>query len=412
MKKEEEKEVLLVREKENNNIEVVTGMSEKGDVKSVTPENKNKSKFLLLDNNNNVLENFMKNFWNQCKNPYGYDFFKVPAIDVESYAAQIKQIVDEPEAKEVISTIKVEPSQYNKPTYKPISEDEIDWGQLNSLGITKETLEKTKCLENLLNYKKTPILLSIKAECLGQPFYTDARLSLRRDDQGKVNIAVHPHRHKPNLNVPFFGLELTALDKLSLLNTGHLGRLADLNIKGQIVQSFVSLDKLTNELVAVRADKIKIPDELKEVPLTQKQQQALREGRSIYLTDMVSKNGSLFSAKVTVSADTRNLSFEFLNNEKQSKNQKNDDLIDFKLPNTLLGKELSEEDKIKLRKGETIFLTGLTKNNKVFDSFIKISNDQKKLEFMSKNYQNREEINRNAESLISSSNTNKTQRKI
>ena len=394
MKKEEEKEVLLVREKENNNIKVVTGMDEKGDVKSVTPENKNKSKFLLLDNNNNVLENFMKNFWNQCKNPYGYDFFKVPARDVESYAAQIKHIVDEPEAKEVISTIKVEPSQYNKPTYKPISEDEIDWGQLNSLGITKETLEKTKCLENLLNYKKTPILLSIKAECLGQPFYTDARLSLRKDDQGKVNIVVHPHRQKPNLNVPFFGLEFTALDKLSLLNNGHLGRLADLKIKGEVVKSYVSLDKLTNELVAVRADRIKIPDELKEVPLTQKQKEALREGRSVYIKDMVSKNGDLFSAKVTVSADSRNLSFEFPNKEKQATTQKNDGLINFKLPNTLLGTELKEEDKIKLRKGETIFLEGLTKNNKVFDSFVKINSYKKKLDFISKNYLYTTDINR------------------
>ena len=395
MKKEEEKEVLLVREKENNNIKVVTGMDEKGDVKSVAPENKNKSKFLLLDNNNNVLENFMKNFWNQCKNPYGYDFFKVPANEVESFTLQLQQLMDVPLAQKIIQSMKVDPNQYEKSIYQAINENEIDWEQFNSLGITKETLEKTKSLERLLNFKKSPTLLSIKAECLGQTIYIDARLSLRKDDQGKVNIVVHPHRHKPNLNVPFFGLELTALDKLSLLNSGHLGRLADLNIKGEVVKSFVSLDKLTNELVAVRADKIKIPDELKEVSLTPKQKEDLREGRSIYLTNMVSKNGVLFSAKVTVSADTRNLSFEFPNNnEKQATSQKNDGLINFKLPNTLLGKELNEEDKIKLRKGETIFLEGLTKNNKVFDSFVKINSYKKKLDFISKNYLYTTDINR------------------
>ena len=77
-----------------------------------------------------------------------------------------------------------------------------------------------------------------------------------------------------------------------------MGRIVNLKnyITGEMIPSFVSVDKVTNELVSMRASSIQIPDEIKDVKLSKEQQQALREGKGIFLENMISNRKNPFSA--------------------------------------------------------------------------------------------------------------------
>jgi hypothetical protein len=64
-----------------------------------------------------------------------------------------------------------------------------------------------------------------------------------------------------------------------------MGRVVDLvNPKtGELMPSIISVDRLTNELIALRTSLIKIPDELKGVKLNDEQKQTLMEGKPLFL---------------------------------------------------------------------------------------------------------------------------------
>lgn len=99
-------------------------------------------------------------------------------------------------------------------------------------------------------------------------------MSLQQVDD-KVVPALHGIRKEPNLNYEFFGHQFTDEDKKNLLNTGNMGRVVDLtNTKtGEKIPSIISVDQLTNELIALKTEFIKIPDEIKGVLLNEEQKQ-------------------------------------------------------------------------------------------------------------------------------------------
>lgn len=102
----------------------------------------------------------------------------------------------------------------------------------------------------------------------------DARLSLRQNDNGEVAMVIHGVRKEPELNYPFFGHEFSKEDKDNLRQTGNMGRIVSLTNpkKGE---SIISVDRLTNELIALRTEKVQIPDEIKGVKLNGEQKQTL-----------------------------------------------------------------------------------------------------------------------------------------
>jgi hypothetical protein len=101
-------------------------------------------------------------------------------------------------------------------------------------------------------------------------------------------------------------------DRENLLKTGNLGRIAEVRYKqGETTPVFISIDKLTNEVVSVRAEKIKIPESIKGIRLDEKQRQALSEGKPVFVEGMTSKNGKEFSASIQVNAEKRGIEFRF-----------------------------------------------------------------------------------------------------
>ena len=71
----------------------------------------------------------------------------------------------------------------------------------------------------------------------------------------------------------FFGHTFTDEDKKALRETGNLGRTVELAFPGkdEPTRSFVSIDRLTNDIIALGADRVRIPDEIKGVKLSDEQ---------------------------------------------------------------------------------------------------------------------------------------------
>lgn len=69
----------------------------------------------------------------------------------------------------------------------------------------------------------------------------------------------------------------------------------------------VSLDKVTNNLVAVPVDDILIPMEIKDVSLTPEQHRELSEGRKVLVEGMTSKWGEQIRRIYAVRCSPRNV---------------------------------------------------------------------------------------------------------
>lgn len=401
-KKVSDETLLVVEEKEQGkqSVKAVTGELDKsGKPKTVLPKAQNNPDFLKIDKHSNVLENFFSNFMRQCKEPTKFTFFKVPTNGVEQIATVIGDIVKNGyvSGKELLDEYRVKPEEYTKKQnveqeQKPeqqkneqstketaIDEKEIDWEGLKKYGVSKEMLEKSKSLNVMLNYGKSPVLLPVKMDLEGVKVETEARLAFRKDQDGKVSLSVHGVRKQPELDKPFYGHKFTDEETKALTVTGNLGKVLDMKkTDGAILPVYVSVDKLTNELVGLRADKITIPNEIKGVKLDEKQKQQLQDGKAVFVEGMTAKSGKEFSAHLQVNADKRGL--EFIFNKQQGQSQQKEQGI--RIPTKLGGVELTKQQQDDLKGEKTIYVKGLTdKKGQTYNAYIKVNTEKGKLDF-------------------------------
>lgn len=166
-----------------------------------------------------------------------------------------------------------------------------------------------------------------------------------------------------------------------------MGRVVDLvNPKsGEIIPSIISVDRLTNELVALSVDRIKIPDEIKGVKLDDIQKQTLQEGKPLYLEGMISKKDTEFNASVQFNADKRYVEFLFdrSTSNKQTIGEQVSNLDGLKeAPKVFRGKELIDQQYDKFKAGETIYVDGLIdKKGQSYQGYITFNQDTGKTDF-------------------------------
>ncbi|WP_428979001.1 DUF3945 domain-containing protein [Flavobacterium galactosidilyticum] len=270
--------------------------------------------------------------------------------------------------------------------------EQIDWETMNNLGLGKERLEKMNLLEPLLKGFKTNELVPVSLNLGTAVTRMDARLSLQHNDEGKVVVAIHGIRKEPNLNFEFFGHKFTDEDKKNLLDAGNMGRVVDLkNPKtGETIPSIISVDRLTNELIALKIEYIKIPDEIKGVKLNDEQKQTLMDGKPLHLEGMISKKGTEFEATVQFNADKRYVEFLFdrdnTNQQTQSNGQNNQQNNSHEVPRTFRGKGLDNEQYDKFKAGQTIYINGLTdKQGKPYQGYITLNKETNKTNFSFQN---------------------------
>lgn len=398
-------DILLVFDKEKKTINAVKGIDENGELQTVPPKQEHNNDFLKVDKQGNALENFLKNFFNQLKDPTRFSFFKVAPEDTERTVKIIQENIKNPTpaADEMLDKIRIEPkdlkvgnpkestAQEQKPdtnTYF-IDPNKINWDDLKNLGITKEQLEKSKALEPMLRGYKSPSTFPIEANFGSMVMKTDARLSFRPDSEGNVVLAIHGIRKEPELDRPFFGDQFTDEDKKNLRDTGNMGRIVDVkNYRtGELIPSFISIDKQTNELVSMKASSLKLPNEIKSVKLDEKQKAALMEGKAVFLENMISAKNKPFSAFVQVNAEKRSLEFIFPEKEQkqtqqQGQQQRNDQPEGMRIPKSLAGVELSDKQQADLRADKTIYVKGLKdKEGQEYNAYVKVNHEKGKLDF-------------------------------
>ena len=75
-------ELLLVHNKNDpkGGLGVVSKADGKGNYQTVTPEEKNENSFMKFDKNSSILENFIKNFWSQLKEPTHFRLIRMTSM--------------------------------------------------------------------------------------------------------------------------------------------------------------------------------------------------------------------------------------------------------------------------------------------------------------------------------------------
>ena len=423
-------DILLVLNKETMKLEAVRGIGKNGELETVPANKENENQFMKVDKHGDIFSNFFSNFISQLKNPTKFSFFKIPALSAMQTADEIQKAVEmpTPEGNQVLSKYEVTadvqaekqnmkeqpqnelenqtPMEKTQTAEAPVATpaagenrfkvEDIDWETMSNLGLSQEKLEKMKLLDPLLKGYKTNQLVPISLNLGTAITRLDARLSLQQNAEGKVVMAIHGIRKEPNLQFSFFGHDFTKEDKDNLLKTGNMGRVVDLtyNKTGENIPSIISVDRLTNELIALRADKIKIPDEIKGIKLTEHQKQTLIEGKPLHLEGMISKKGEHFNADIQFNADKRYVEFLF---DRSNTNQNKQSNTNNQAPSTAQGGSqeaptvfrdyrLNDEQYQKFKAGETVYVDGLVdKKGKAYQGYITFDKETGKTDFAFKN---------------------------
>ena len=388
-----DQEVLLVKDDVGEKLNVVAGISDDGTLKKVSPIKENETQFLKFDKHSNPLENFLSNYLRQQKKPSHSGFFRAAVENITSVSKLLEDLLKHPDQnKALIDSAKVDIDNLiiapqEKREYTPFDESRIDWSAFEKIGVNKEDLEKSKSLNDMLNYRKSPHLLPITISVDDITLRTDARLSVVETADGRLVPKIHAIRKEPQLDMPFYGNTFTAEDKENLSKNGNLGRVIDLNIKGvnEKVPAFVSIDKQTNQIVAYSTKNVRIPNEIKGVKLNDEQKKALAEGKSVAVDGMTSKIGKKFNANIQVNADKKGIEFKFGETPKQSYSQEQASTYEkvLRVPNKLLGREISSEEQSKLKEGQTVYMTGLIdKKGEPFNAYVKPNFEKNKFDFL------------------------------
>ena len=425
-KKKKQEDVLVVRDEKTGEISVVAGLDARGYPKRAQAKAEHSQEFLRFDRHGDAIDNFMRNFYRQCKEPTRFGFYRVAADTVEALLPVIKDLLKDPvanadllaphkvdtsayqqveeqqtteeakkenaeteteeqqaaeeakrenaeteaEEQQVAEEAKKEnaeteteeqqateeakrenteennmeqktdekmeemkqknqeqqpqavetqtaqgqqPAQEGQAQAKPekpnlIADSDVDWKELEQFGVKKENLSE-KDMKALMNYGKTR-LVTVEPVLGGERYELQARLSLQKAEDGKLKLTPHFVRHEPRLDVPYNGYTFTDEDKQALKQTGNLGKLVNVadTKTGEMRLAYVSIDRLTNEIVDVPTNKVRIPNRIGLTELSKAEQEILRAGLALP-KEVTLKGGRKFEAMLQVNADKRDVEF-------------------------------------------------------------------------------------------------------
>ena len=336
-----QEEVLIARNNETGEVGAVTGLKEDGTPKMTDVKSAKLSDLVKFQKGQNPIEAFLSNFVRQCQNPTSFGFFRVPADRYDTVGTVISDLAKDPKANaEMLKNNKVElptaeqkieqPQQASTPTeqsaqaaatdnaqapekevkHSAINESKIDWASLKEKwGIDRDALEKSGDLKEML-YNRKSKLVTVTPTFAGEKFPIDARLSFRTDPDGNVKVVPHFIHREPKLDQKFEGYEFSKEEKDVLRETGNLGKVVELTDKnGNKVPSYVSIDRLTNEVVSIPVKDVFIRDTIGQTKLTIAEVMQLKEGKALPPKDISDKNGKTYNVVLQVSADRKGVEF-------------------------------------------------------------------------------------------------------
>ena len=369
-KKSDEQDVLVVRDEKTGEISVVAGLSRDGTPKRAPAKAENTPDFLRFDRNSDLMDSFFRNFFRQCKEPSRFGFYRIAADQVENLLGVMKELLKNPEAnKEILSAHKVDTSNYEKEAKQSegqaketASSDDASKTQANTekenvsseqtnekendmeqkpeqtateqqaqtaLGVKQNLISgndvnlqelgakygidfnsmNEKDMKALLNYGKTGLVI-VKPTFGGEQIEIQARLSFRKDDNDQLQLVPHFVRNEPKLDVAYKGYTFTPEDKKNLLQNGNLGKVVDFPDKntGELRPHFISIDRLTNEIVDIPTNKVRIPDTIGKTPITKDDKRVLYSGIPLR-KEIELANGRKFTPLLQVNVEQRGVEF-------------------------------------------------------------------------------------------------------
>ena len=398
-------------EKEAGKLSVISGIDDKGNLKTTEAIAANQAAFLKFNNRDGLLKNFMTNFLKQFNNPTHFGLYKVLADNVEQGVDNLRTMLqsrEKPESKQQLAEMGVPFEDYlpRQKNATAIDESKIDWKQLDNLGLTRERLEQSGELEKMLNWQKSN-LITIAVPIGDTTIYTEARLAFRTDDNGNIGLAIHPLRKEPQLDFPYMGYKFSPEEKEQLLATGNLGKTIEVTPKkAEPFSAYVSIDPQTNEIIALRADRVNIPKEIKGVSLSDVQYKDLVEGKAVKVEGMTAKSGKTFNAVLQVNAERKGIEFIFEN--KQGLKERQQHKQQQGVPHKLCGLELSDKQREALDSGRTLYLKNMVdKQGQPFNAYVRMDKEQNRPRFYKWNPDKKQETGK--EKVVAVAEEHKTQ---
>ena len=363
----DQQEVLMARDNTSGKVGAVVGQNPDGTPKMADVKSTPLSELIKFNKGQNPLEAFMSNFLRQAKNPTMFSFFRLPADRYEMVAPAMADIIQEAEKNaEMLRPYAVEtdvPAQTVKPEQQsvpeppaqqeqqavetpqppqqaqtpepeqsaqaqqsqqpeqtlaapvrnaPINADSIDWDKIQKQwGITREDLEKSGALDQMVYNHKSPQLFTVTPQFGDEKFSIQAKLSFRTNPDGSYSLVPHFVRNEPQLDKEYKGYTFTGEDKAELRKTGNLGRAVELADPktGEIKRCLVSIDRLTNEIESMPIDNIYIRRKVANIELDMQAVGILKNGGTIRAQSVELPNGAKFVADLQYNVSKRDVVF-------------------------------------------------------------------------------------------------------
>ena len=312
----QEKDVLLVLDKQQGKVSAVKGKDSEGNLQTVPPTTAYGSEILQVDKNSDILSNLIYNFYRKFQDTEGLALFRSPASEMEQTAKAIEENHRNPtpEGDKQTEMLRIpKPDLYEFKQGYRFDPAKINWENLKKVGITAETLQNTKDFDRVMRGYKSRNTYTVSGTVGG--FYlkpTDVKLSFYQAKDGTIVPKLHGvQQDEKLLQCPYNGHEFTKQEQGNLQSIGNLGNIAQIKDpkSGEQIPVFVSRDRYTHELEYMRADKWKCPDTICGVQVSPEQKAAFEAGQAVKMENLQFKDGTKRSAYLQVSAVERGLEF-------------------------------------------------------------------------------------------------------
>lgn len=129
-------ELMLVHNKNDPKagVRAVSGIDGQGKVKTVPADERNENSFLKFDKNSSILENFIKNFWSQLKNPTHFRLIRMTVHDYKMNKQAIRDLAEGKQTdavKEFLKRYEIRPKE-NRKEQNVNQEKQKRWQKNNS----------------------------------------------------------------------------------------------------------------------------------------------------------------------------------------------------------------------------------------------------------------------------------------
>ena len=207
--------ILLVRNKDEpkTGVRAVSGTDGKGHIQTVPADERHENSFLKFDKRSSIIENFIRNFCSQLKEPTHFQLLHMTFEDYKRNKQALKDLAagkktdtvreflkhyeirsrnNQKEERTTIDkntnmaqNVKQQTGQEQQPAYR-YKEAMIDWKGMEKVGVSKDLLVRMNLLDGMLRGYKTNRLVPLNINIEGVVrSKADARLSLRPTPTGR-----------------------------------------------------------------------------------------------------------------------------------------------------------------------------------------------------------------------------------